>query len=619
MGSGSTRWPIGIEPSPLLTEMPSDSHPLVAFRQSSHAAIIVDVDAPRWTIIDANDAYATATHHVREQLVGHGTFDAFPESAATSRDAGATNVRVSFEQAIATRARVTLPIQRYDIAVEGVPGGFAERYWELSSLPLIGEGGEIIGILHEVENVTERVLGAAERQRLMGELRARNAELEQQELELTLSNQQLQENTVELEAQAETLRATAAQLAVRNEEAEAAQRAAELVATRARRLQALTAAFASAQTIDEVCEVAVTQIVAATGAITGIMVLLDETGETAGIVGNTGLPQSVASRYAEMHVSTDVGPTADALRSGEPVFVEGREGADGLFARYPTLHDRFVEVGAHMVASVPLRIGAHRFGAISFTFGVLPDGQAHRHFLLALAQQASQALERARLLLAEQRARAAAEEANAAKMTFLAMMSHELRTPLNALGGFLELLLLELRGPITPTQRGDLERMRRSHSHLLNLINDVLNYAQIDTGHAQYDIRPVGVGGVLRRIEELVSVQCQAKAILCELRIPDPQPVVMADEERLGQILLNLLSNAIKYTPRGGGLTVWTEQGDGEVCTRVRDTGIGVPADKLAAIFNPFMQVGRRLNTPGEGVGLGLAISRDLAIGMGGS
>ena len=219
----------------------------------------------------------------------------------------------------------------------------------------------------------------------------------------------------------------------------------------------------------------------------------------------------------------------------------------------------------------------------------------------------------------EHAARITAEEANAAKTTFLATMSHELRTPLNALGGYLELLLLEIRGPLSAEQRADLERMQRSHRHLLTLINDILNFAKIERGHAEFQITAVDVGTVLRRVEELVSPQCAAKQIACEVTIPASSLMAMADEERLGQIFLNLLSNAVKYTAPGGRIVASCERIGDAVYAHVRDTGEGIPAAKLEAIFDPFVQVGRRLNAPAEGVGLGLAISRILAEGMNGT
>ena len=224
-----------------------------------------------------------------------------------------------------------------------------------------------------------------------------------------------------------------------------------------------------------------------------------------------------------------------------------------------------------------------------------------------------------RVALAEARdARAEAEAANRVKSEFLTVMSHELRTPLNAIAGYAELMEMEIRGPITPQQREDLRRIQASQRHLLGLINAVLNYAKLEGAVVHYDIADVPVRDILLAAEELIAPQARARGLTlnvadCALRV-----TVRADRDKLRQIVVNLLSNAVKYTDRGGVIDLKCEEADDQVRLIVRDTGVGVPSDKLEAIFEPFVQVGRSLSRPGEGTGLGLAISRDLARGMGG-
>ncbi len=235
--------------------------------------------------------------------------------------------------------------------------------------------------------------------------------------------------------------------------------------------------------------------------------------------------------------------------------------------------------------------------------------------------------ERELLLVSERTARADAEAANAAKAQFLAMMSHELRTPLNAIGGYAQLMELGVRGPVTTEQRSDLGRVRAAQAHLLGLINDILNFAKLEAGHVQFRIERVPVGPALAELESLVGPDARAKGLRFDYAScgtgDGTALAVAADPERLRQVLLNLVSNAVKFTEPGGSVAIYCElaehDGAPAVAVRVRDTGRGIPPSRLASVFDPFIQIDRhRTHESQQGVGLGLAISRDLARAMGG-
>ena len=233
-------------------------------------------------------------------------------------------------------------------------------------------------------------------------------------------------------------------------------------------------------------------------------------------------------------------------------------------------------------------------------------------------------------------ARVAAEQANRAKSEFLANMSHELRTPLNAIQGHVQLLDLELHGPVTEAQRGALARVQRAQQHLLGLINDVLNYAKLEAGKVEFDLRPVTVRDVVRDVLPLIEPQLLAKGLTLVVDLPaergEPPVWIRADREKLGQVLLNLLANAVKFTPAVQGPAAPTPGAPGRItvdvvpilhdgtqaAVRVHDTGIGIATEKQATIFDPFVQVSAGFSRATEGTGLGLAISRELARGMGG-
>lgn len=220
--------------------------------------------------------------------------------------------------------------------------------------------------------------------------------------------------------------------------------------------------------------------------------------------------------------------------------------------------------------------------------------------------------------IADARRLTASETANRTKAEFLAAMSHELRTPLNAIGGYAELLSLGLGGPVSAEQMEYLERIRKSQQHLLGIISDLLNFTRIEAGNLHYQIAPLGLGSVIESARPMVEGSAAAKGIELSAESPSSECIALGDRVRVDQILLNLLSNAIKHTAAGGSVSITCAVSAKTASISVTDTGVGIPTEKQESIFEPFVQLGRSLSSSHEGMGLGLAISRDLARGMSG-
>jgi signal transduction histidine kinase len=310
-----------------------------------------------------------------------------------------------------------------------------------------------------------------------------------------------------------------------------------------------------------------------------------------------------------------------AAASGVPISSRGRLMMDSVRTLIGSMRNEEARLLTERTAAEDSRtvlviglavVGSLLAAALALLTNWLLNGVATRETALARELEARTA-ERERLI-------ADLEAANNTKMNFLTTMSHELRTPLNAMDGYAELLAMGIRGPVNAEQSKDLERIRHGGRYVLSLINDILSFAKLQSGHIELNLSAVRLREALAGAETLVAPQASAKGITFVHPPVDPSVVVLADPERLQQVVLNLVTNAVKFTDAGGTITLMSEANGRFARVTVSDTGRGIPPDKLQTIFDPFVQVGQtRIGTPlRDGLGLGLAISRDLVTRMGG-
>ncbi len=207
------------------------------------------------------------------------------------------------------------------------------------------------------------------------------------------------------------------------------------------------------------------------------------------------------------------------------------------------------------------------------------------------------------------------------KDEFLASMSHELRTPLSAVLGLAEALLEELAGPVNELQRSWLKDVASSGKHLLGLINDILDLARIESGRLELSLQRLSPSEVVQSAVKIVTGAAMARGVRIITDVPSDLGQLTTDPRYLRQVLLNLLGNAVKFTPSEGTITVSARAAEGGngITFTVRDTGIGVPADRLSDIFKPFVQVDAGIDRQSGGSGLGLALVARMMERLGGS
>jgi signal transduction histidine kinase/ActR/RegA family two-component response regulator len=394
---------------------------------------------------------------------------------------------------------------------------------------------------------------------------------------------------------------------------DAVQRESELRATaerareRVSRLQQVTSGLARATTPQDVARVVLEEGVPALGVLRCTLHVVTADAQLE-LLASVGYADTDTALMKAMSLAMS-SPSREAILTGEPQWLGS---AAEIEARYPERFAQVRHLGISNAASLPLATGGAPVGVLSIEFidpgRVLDDDD--RTFALALARQAAQALDRARLFRAAHDAANRAEEASRAKDEFLSVLSHELRTPLNAIQGWAHLMATQRETDPTIVERG-VDVILRSVKSQVTLVDDMLDMARIIRGKLRLALLDVDFGGVVDAVAESVAPTATAKGVTITCDVPRGL-VILGDADRLQQVVWNLLSNAIKFTPRGGNVLVGATRKDDNVVLRVTDTGQGIAAGDIPYVFDRFRQVDSTSTRAKGGLGLGLAIVRHL-------
>lgn len=391
--------------------------------------------------------------------------------------------------------------------------------------------------------------------------------------------------------------------------------AVDQAAERTARLQAVTAALSGALTSSQVADVIMQQGVAALDADAGALALVTPDGQEAELLRVVGYPDELAQRFGRTPLQLAL-PLNDAIRRRELVLVGSR---DEALERYPQLTTVRGAVDYQAWANVPLLLEDRAIGALDFSFrqprSFSPD---ERIFMLILAQQCAQALERARLYEAERQSRAEAESALKARDVFLSIASHELKTPLTALLGYAQLLQQRLgQSEIDARNQRALDVLVGQAVRLNQLITTLLDISRIQTGQLQLDVAALDLGALIQRVTDEVQLPLTQHAIVCY--VPAEPVIIDADALRLEQVIQNLLQNAIKYSPDGGQVVVQLTRADSSAHLMITDQGIGIPQAAQARLFERFYRASNIDPQQISGLGIGLYVVQEIVALHGGT
>jgi GAF domain-containing protein/CheY-like chemotaxis protein len=333
--------------------------------------------------------------------------------------------------------------------------------------------------------------------------------------------------------------------------------------------------------------------------------LMDEAGQFAILHKSTGeAGRQLLARHHKLAVGSQsvIGQVTDQRKP----LVARIDSADQNGSRYR--NEFLPETQAEL--AVPLQVGDILIGALD-VHSTLPNAFTDEEIstLETLAAQLAVAIQNARAFREQQETAERLKEMDKLKTQFLANMSHELRTPLNSIIGFSRVILKGIDGPLTELQKTDLTSIHNSGQHLLGLINNILDLSKIEAGKMELNFEETEVEPIVKTVMATAVALVKDKPVILHQDIPENLPKMWADPTRIRQIILNLVSNACKFTDKGS-VTAQVRTEPDKIIFSVADTGIGIPANQIASIFEEFTQVDSSTTRKVGGTGLGLPISR---------
>jgi signal transduction histidine kinase/AmiR/NasT family two-component response regulator len=426
----------------------------------------------------------------------------------------------------------------------------------------------------------------------------------------TLERARQYESSLRARDEAEGLRARADQELSQRQKTEHALRASETryraLATRTTRLHGLTAALSEAVTVDAVAKALVRQGNVVVGATSASVALTADEGRALSVLYAEAYGRAVRQPPA-LTIEHGLCET-DALQTMAPVFVASWEESQEQYWRSATAAADAAYVSS---AVLPLVVEGSAIGLLRFDFSVPVNFDAeYQALLISVAQHCTQALDRARLYEAAQKARADAEEANRHKDEFLSIVSHELRTPLNAVLGWASMLQKGTSDPALTTRA--LQSIHDNATRQAKLIDDLLDLSRIVAGRAPLDLQNVDLAKLVAGVVDSFVPSAATNDV--ELRLAAlPHVIVNGDARRLEQVFFNLLSNGLKFTGPGGRIDIDARlEGASHVDICVTDTGVGIEPEFLPYVFERFRQANSTATRHYGGLGLGLSIAQQL-------